>query len=123
MVHEFGHHFAGLGDEYYSSDVAYEDFSGGQVEPWEPNITARTERAKIKWAALIPADVPIPTPDEERFDDAVGVFEGAGYKARGLYRPTRDSKMFHKGLLPYGPVNEAAIERMIRYHIGEEVDR
>jgi hypothetical protein len=51
----------------------------------------------------------------------VGLFEGAGYKAKGLFRPTRNSKMFHKGLLPFGPVNEAAIERMIAYHTGGEV--
>src|SRR5690606_2797376 len=39
FVHEFGHGFAGLGDEYYTSSVAYEDFYNLEVEPWEPNLT------------------------------------------------------------------------------------
>jgi hypothetical protein len=62
VVHEFGHHFAGLGDEYYSSDVAYEDFSGGQVEPWEPNVTALGDPERLKWGDLVAEGTPLPTP-------------------------------------------------------------
>ncbi len=39
FVHEFGHHFAGLADEYYTSSVAYEA-PAGISEPYEPNVTA-----------------------------------------------------------------------------------
>ncbi len=60
FVHEFGHHFAGLADEYYTSDVAY--ITGGKVrlEPWEPNVTADPKNPK--WKALLSPDVPLPTP-------------------------------------------------------------
>ncbi|MBW2277509.1 MAG: peptidase M64 [Deltaproteobacteria bacterium] len=121
MIHEFGHGFGGLGDEYYSSSTGYDEFYKEGSEPWEPNVTANTDAATIKWMHLITDGVPIPTPDEAQYNDAVGLFEGAGYKAKGLFRPTRDSKMFHKGLLPFGPVNEAAIETMMAYYTGGEV--
>ena len=62
LVHEFGHHFAGLGDEYYTSDVAYEDFQGQMEEPWEPNITALRDPENFKWADLVEAGTPLPTP-------------------------------------------------------------
>lgn len=125
MIHEFGHGFGALGDEYYSSSTGYEEdaFYLDGAEPWEPNITAQTRREKVKWNHMIRPETPVPTPDTDEYNDSVGVFEGAGYKAKGLYRPTRDSKMFHKGLLPYGPVNEAAIEDMIHYFTDTEVSR
>jgi hypothetical protein len=59
FVHEFGHHFAGLADEYYTSDVAYET-GGERLEPWEPNVTADPRAAK--WADLVAAGTPLPTP-------------------------------------------------------------
>jgi len=62
VVHEFGHHFAGLGDEYYTSDVAYENFSGERVEPWEPNVTALNDPAELKWRDLVAEETPLPTP-------------------------------------------------------------
>ncbi len=65
VVHEMGHHFAGLGDEYYSSDVAYEEFSGVAVEPWEPNVTALGEPGQLKWGELAAEGVPLPTPWEK----------------------------------------------------------
>lgn len=69
VVHEFGHHFAGLGDEYYTSPVAYEEFSGGHVEPWEPNITALDDPERLKWRELVADDTLLPTPwDKEEFE-------------------------------------------------------
>ena len=59
FVHEFGHHFAGLADEYYTSDVAYET-GGARVEPWERNATADPKASK--WAALATPGTPLPTP-------------------------------------------------------------
>jgi hypothetical protein len=62
VVHEFGHHFAGLGDEYYTSDVAYEEFGGKRIEPWEPNVTALNDPERLKWHDLLDDGVPLPTP-------------------------------------------------------------
>jgi hypothetical protein len=61
FVHEFGHHFAGLADEYYTSSVAYAP-AAERTEPWEPNVTALLDPAGLKWKDLVSADTPIPTP-------------------------------------------------------------
>ena len=69
VVHEFGHHFAGLGDEYYTSPVAYEEFSARLVEPWEPNVTALLDPTKLKWRDLVDESTPLPTRwDKEAFE-------------------------------------------------------
>ena len=62
LIHEFGHHLAGLGDEYYISNVAYETGSQIKREPWEPNITALMDPARLKWKDLVESEVPLPTP-------------------------------------------------------------
>jgi hypothetical protein len=62
LVHEFGHHVAGLADEYYVSDVAYVTGDLPKFEPWEPNITALLDPAQLKWRDLLAADTPVPTP-------------------------------------------------------------
>jgi hypothetical protein len=62
FAHEFGHHFAGLGDEYYTSDVAYETGAAEKVEPWEPNVTALHDPAALKWKDLVEPGTPLPTP-------------------------------------------------------------
>jgi hypothetical protein len=71
FVHEFGHHFAGLADEYYTSSVAYAAATE-RVEPWEPNTTAMLDPSKLKWRDLVSpfAKVtPIPTPwQKEAFE-------------------------------------------------------
>jgi hypothetical protein len=60
FVHEFGHHFAGLADEYYTSPVAY-TLPAVKTEPWEPNVTALLEPANLKWKDLVAPGTPIPT--------------------------------------------------------------
>jgi IgA Peptidase M64/Peptidase M64 N-terminus len=68
FVHEFGHHFAGLADEYYTSDVAYNP-PEHKVEPWEPNVTALLDPKDLKWRDLVSSDTPIPTPwNKEAFE-------------------------------------------------------
>ena len=68
FVHEFGHHFAGLADEYYTSPVAYAPATE-HVEPWEPNATALLDKNKLKWKDLVSPDTPIPTPwNKEAFE-------------------------------------------------------
>ncbi len=70
FVHEFGHSFAGLADEYYSSQVAYEEFTPPGVEPWEPNVTALLDPATLKWRDLVEASTPLPTPwDQTAYDE------------------------------------------------------
>jgi hypothetical protein len=61
FIHEFGHHFAALADEYFTSDVAYAP-AGDRVEPWEPNATALLDPAKLKWKDLVAPGTPLPTP-------------------------------------------------------------
>lgn len=68
MVHEFGHHMAGLADEYYTSAVSYEA-PPVTVEPWETNITALLDKSKLKWKNLVEPSTPVPTPwNKEEFD-------------------------------------------------------
>ncbi len=65
FLHEFGHSFGGLADEYYTSSVAYTDFYPKGVEPDAPNITALLDPANLKWKALVTPGTPIPTPWEK----------------------------------------------------------
>lgn len=62
FVHEFGHHFAALGDEYYTSDVAYQTGAAVKPEPWERNLTALHDPASLKWRDLVKPGTPLPTP-------------------------------------------------------------
>lgn len=64
-VHEFGHSFGGLGDEYYGSTTAYNDFYSPGVEPWEPNVTALMDKNNLKWKHFVTEGTPIPTPWEK----------------------------------------------------------
>jgi hypothetical protein len=76
FVHEFGHHFAALADEYYTSDVAYET-APPTVEPWEPNVTALLDPAALKWKDLVDPKTPVPTPwAKEEYEK-----HSAGYQA------------------------------------------
>lgn len=69
LVHEFGHSFAGLADEYYSSSVAYNDFYPRGHEPAEPNITALLDPENLKWKDLVASGTEIPTPwEKEGYD-------------------------------------------------------
>ncbi len=68
FVHEFGHHFAGLADEYYTSDVAYNP-PAEKIEPWETNATALLPGSPLKWGSLVSPGTPIPTPwNKEAFE-------------------------------------------------------
>jgi len=70
FVHEFGHHFAGLADEYYTSDVAYETGGATHPEPWEPNVTALHDPSNLKWGDLVEEGTPLPTPwDKQAYEE------------------------------------------------------
>ena len=118
FVHEFGHGFAGLGDEYFTSSVAYSEFYPPGVEPSEPNITALLSGARgLKWKALATPGTPVPTPNEPAYDGQVGAFEGAGYAAKGLYRPALDCKMMSKKQIDFCPVCMEAVKSAILLYL------
>jgi len=114
FIHEFGHSFAGLGDEYYSAEVTYIDYYNLEVEPWEPNLTTLVEFER-KWQDMLQPDTPVPTPGEEGYKDMLGVFEGGGYTAKGMYRPFYDCTMKSAGYDNFCPVCIRAIQRMIDF--------
>jgi len=175
FLHEFGHSFAGLADEYYTSSVAYNEFYPRGIEPVEPNITALLDPENPKWKDLVSPKIEIPTPWEKedfdkmdlayqkirreinekiarmkregapqaevekveqesellsrehakkvdnylsksRFRNKIGAFEGAGYSAKGLYRPMLDCIMFTKGKKPFCKICEQAIIRVIKHY-------
>jgi hypothetical protein len=112
MVHELGHSFAGLGDEYYDSAVAYENFYNLETEPWEPNITTLID-FKSKWKDMVPDHIPVPTPREDNYSNTVGVFEGGGYTAKGIFSPAMDCRMKSNGPEEFCAVCKRAIQRII----------
>lgn len=116
FIHEFGHGFAGLADEYYTSDVAYNDFYPLKTEPWEPNITTLIS-FESKWKNLISKDTPMPTPTEEKYKNTVGLYEGAGYSAKGIYRAETDCRMKSNGPRGYCTVCREAVRKMIEFYI------
>ena len=83
FVHELGHSFAALADEYYTSDVAYEDFTPVDTEPWEPNITSLLDPETLKWSKLVREGTPIPTPwGKKKYEEASQAFEEKRRKLR-----------------------------------------
>lgn len=158
LVHEFGHHVAGLADEYYVSNVAYVTGNLPKFEPWEPNITALLDPAQLKWRDLLAANTPVPTPwkkaeyeasakqtqkqrqafaqgadaeahvagvmrqeqqsltsllSSDPYAGKVGVFEGASYEVKGLYRPAIDCIMFSRNKVGFCPICRRAINQAI----------
>ncbi|MEN8117877.1 MAG: M64 family metallopeptidase [Bacteroidota bacterium] len=115
FVHEFGHGFAGLGDEYYNSTVAYEDFYNLEVEPWEPNLTTLVDFDK-KWINMVQDSVPVPTPRKVKYSKTVGAFEGGGYMNKGIYSPFMDCRMKSNVSKGFCPVCEESIRKIIRFY-------
>lgn len=112
FIHELGHGLAGLGDEYYTSDVAYQDFYNLSIEPWEPNITTLVN-FKSKWANMVAPRTPIPTPATKENNETVGVYEGGGYMSKGIYRPYIDCRMKSNEAKGFCPVCQRAISLVI----------
>jgi len=87
FVHEFGHHFAALADEYFTSDVAYQPATV-KVEPWEPNVTALLDPEHLKWKDLVADATPLPTPwDEDGFVAREREIQAERRKIRSEKRP------------------------------------
>jgi len=178
FIHEFGHSFGGLADEYYASEVSYNDFYPKDVEPLEPNITALLDPTRVKWQDLLSPGITVPTdwgkekrealqadsrknrqemsqeletakkkqlrePEIKKIqakfekktkenaaaleavrqqyaglEDKVGVFEGAGYAAKGLYRPMIYCLMISSPKNEFCRVCRQAVRQMIDYYSG-----
>lgn len=116
VVHEFGHSFAGLADEYFYEDDTMTDTYPLDIEPWEQNISTRVDFAS-KWENMLTEGTPIPTPTAERKKYPIGVYEGAGYSAKGIYRPAYDCRMKTNGYPEFCPVCQRAIRRVIEFYI------
>ena len=115
VVHEFGHSFAGLGDEYFYDNADNNDeMHSLSHEPWEPNITTLVD-FESKWADMVAEGVEIPTQvtEQRTRDYVVGVYEGGGYRSKGIYRPTDVCRMRNNTAERFCPVCERAIERVI----------
>ena len=115
IVHEFGHGFAGLGDEYYNNAISYEEYYNLSIEPWEPNLTTLVD-FDSKWKDMLKKKTPVPTPAENKYINEVGVFEGGGYEPKGMYRPKMDCLMKTFQGDKFCEVCQKAIEKMILYY-------
>ncbi len=125
VVHEFGHSFAGLGDEYYYDD-GYVAYYYPDSEPWEQNITTLYDFGS-KWNDMLPKMIQIPTPAPEgnvwkEIEDGAspesltGVYEGGGYQSKGVYRPYPDCRMKTNAAPVFCPVCQRAIARIIEFY-------
>lgn len=115
IIHEFGHDFAGLADEYYSDDVAVSDYYDLKLEPWEPNITTLVDFG-AKWKDMLSEGTPVPTPIDQAKKYVPGVYEGAGYSAKGIYRPVPDCSMKSVRYNDFCPVCRRALVRAIEIY-------
>lgn len=117
VVHEFGHSFGGLADEY-AYDEAPSPLYPYSVEPWEPNITTLVH-FEDKWKDMVKPGTPIPTKpqtDEKLLYTKVGVYEGGGYTKKGIYRPTTECRMKINEAPVFCPVCQRSLERLIRFY-------
>lgn len=115
VVHEFGHSFGGLADEYFYDDEMDDTYADG-VEPWEQNITTLVD-FKSKWADMLPAGIAVPTDPKDADKCPVGVYEGAGYRSKGVYRPADNCRMRTNAWPGFCPVCERAISRIIDFYV------
>ncbi|MCE5331895.1 MAG: IgA Peptidase M64 [Bacteroidales bacterium] len=116
VVHEFGHSFAGLGDEYFKEDPdVLDDMYDTKTEPWEPNLTSLV-RFETKWKNDLPQGTTIPTKvNNETKKLKIGVFEGGGYLTKGMYRSAYDCRMRTNEAPAFCAVCEKTVERMILF--------
>ena len=128
VVHEFGHSFAGLADEYFYDDQ-FVEYYYPQAEPWEQNITT-LYNFQSKWEDMLPEGCEIPTalPDGniwekissgENPESLIGVYEGGGYQSKGVFRPYVDCRMHTNKAEAFCPVCQRAISRIIDFYTVE----
>jgi hypothetical protein len=115
VVHEFGHSFGGLADEYYYEGDTFSDTYPSGVEPWEPNITTLTDFGS-KWKNMLQKGTPVPTDIGQADTYPVGVYEGAGYSSNGIYRPAADCRMKTNTCKDFCLVCQKALEQLIKFY-------
>ncbi len=114
-IHEFGHLFAGLGDEYVGG-VEYSEFYPTDVEPWEPNLTTLVDFDQ-KWKSMLPEGTEIPTKVKSGNNEKLGVYEGGGYVTKGVYRPWINCMMNNLHTINvFCPVCSKSIQKMIDFN-------
>ena len=115
VVHEFGHSFGGLADEYFYDNDVMTDTYPLDIEPWEQNITTQVH-FDSKWKDMLPKGTPNPTPINQKEKYPVGVFEGGGYSAKGIYRPAYNCRMRTNENPEFCPVCQRALRRLIEFY-------
>jgi MYXO-CTERM domain-containing protein len=110
-IHEFGHTFAGLADEYES---AYPGYPQCGADCPEPNATNHNVREEIKWNIWIDAATPVPTPEANPYLSVIGVFEGCRYMSSGVYRPKNNCEMRSLGPQFCSVCSEATLLQIYR---------
>ncbi len=100
FVHEFGHHFAALADEYYTSPVAYQTGAEIKAEPWEPNVTALLQPAQLKWKQHVHTGTSLPTAwPKETYENASRAYQKVRAELRKNNHPESEmSALFKKDL-------------------------
>ena len=122
VVHEFGHSFGALADEYFYEQADHtENTYDLKYEPWEQNITSLVN-FDSKWKDMLDKRTSVPTEptDKRKKEYTVGVYEGGGYMTKGMYRPAVVCRMRDNVATQFCPVCQRAIERIILYNTVEE---
>ena len=114
VVHEFGHSFCGLGDEY-AYEIEEVPMYPKDIEPWEPNLTTLVDFPS-KWQDMLDKKTPVPTPLTEKYKDKVGVYQGGGYNVRDVYRPYQDCRMRTNEHPVFCPVCQRALTQLIDFY-------
>ncbi|MBR5353712.1 MAG: peptidase M64 [Bacteroidales bacterium] len=118
LPHELGHSIGGLADEYVDEDLSYGDIHLLDQEPIEPNITTLVDFAS-KWQSMLPAGTPVPTPPNNSVprgkNGPLGVYEGAGYHSKGIYRPTMRCMM--RDYAPFCPVCSLRLNQVFDLYV------
>lgn len=115
VVHEFGHSFGGLADEYFYDNDVMTDTYPLDIEPWEQNISTQVDFA-AKWKDMLSENTPVPTPAEVSENYPTGVYEGGGYSAKGIFRPAENCRMRTNEYLAFCPVCQRALRRIIEFY-------
>ena len=115
VVHEFGHSFGGLADEYFYDNDVMTDTYPLDIEPWEQNISTQVDFA-AKWKDMLSENTPVPTPAEVSENYPTGVYEGGGYSAKGIFRPAENCRMRTNEYPAFCPVCQRALRRIIEFY-------
>ena len=115
VVHEFGHSFGGLADEYFYDYDVMTDTYPLDIEPWEQNISTQVDFA-AKWKDMLSENTPVPTPAEVSENYPTGVYEGGGYSAKGIFRPAENCRMRTNEYPAFCPVCQRALRKIIEFY-------